>query len=77
MPVISPGSQSPALTRNSALPDPSRKADILNAFALAKQLERNAALDANWDVNSDGRVDYQDVDLMAARAVSLEERGIQ
>ncbi len=81
--VNSPGSQSPALTKAGESPgktpllDPSRKPDILDAFALAKRLERNAKLDASWDVNRDGRIDYQDVDTVAARAVRLEERAVQ
>jgi hypothetical protein len=51
--------------------------DILDAFTLAKNLERRTAVDASWDINHDGNVDRQDVDLIAARAVSLEERVIQ
>lgn len=57
--------------------DRSRKASILDAFTLAKSLERHAALDASWDLNQDGVVDRQDVDVIAARAVSLNERAIQ
>ena len=62
--------QAPALA-------PSRRVDILDAFALARKLEQQAPVDAAWDLNQDGQVDHQDVRVLAARAVSLEERAIQ
>ncbi len=54
-----------------------RRVDILDAFTLARSIERRASLDASWDLNRDGSIDRQDVDLIAARAVSLQERVIQ
>jgi hypothetical protein len=45
---------------------------ILDAFALARQIEAGAATDRKWDANNDGTVDRRDVDALAQRAVKLE-----
>lgn len=72
-------SASPLAVQTTLPPDarPDRRLDIVDAFALARQLERHTPVEAGWDLNRDGRVDRQDVDVIAARAVSLEERVIQ
>lgn len=57
--------------------DSTRQANILDAFALARHLQAGEPVGPGWDVNRDGRVDDQDVDLIAARAVSLQERVLQ
>lgn len=44
--------------------------NILDAFALARQLDDNTA-GTNWDQNQDGRTDVADVDLIAMNAVML------
>jgi hypothetical protein len=49
--------------------------DMLDAFALARQLEQGRAPRLQWDVNGDGVVDERDVQALAARAVSLESGG--
>jgi hypothetical protein len=49
--------------------------DILDAFALARQLKSGAVPNAGWDVNGDGVVDERDVATLAAQAVQLEKGG--
>jgi hypothetical protein len=46
------------------------RVDILDAFVLARQIERTDARQP--DLDGDGRVDKRDVDVVAARAVKLE-----
>ena len=50
--------------------------DILDAYALAKEIDQGNAAKA-YDFNSDGRVDLQDIDFLANQAVALNagERG--
>ena len=52
--------------------DRNGRIDILDAFALARTIERGEATSEAWDVNGDGRVDAGDVDLVAERSVRLE-----
>src|SRR5206468_7646984 len=47
--------------------------DVLDAFALARQIETGGTLDPRWDINGDGRVDRADVNAIAARAVDLAQ----
>jgi len=49
--------------------------DILDAFALARQLKAGSKPNPRLDVNGDGVVDERDVTALAARAVSLEKGG--
>jgi len=49
--------------------------DILDAFALARQVKQGSASDKRLDVNGDGVVDERDVATIAAHAVKLEPRG--
>lgn len=57
----------------AALPgdlDLSGSVDILDAYALAKQIEQGDPLNTH-DFNSDGRIDQRDIDLLANQAVAL------
>ena len=47
--------------------------DILDAFALAKQLKSGPPPGTRLDINGDGIVDERDVATIAARAVRLEK----
>ena len=63
----------PALHRVATLEDVDRngRVDILDAFALARQLEAGSGRQPNWDINGDGIVDARDVDAIAMKAVAL------
>jgi hypothetical protein len=50
------------------------RVDILDAFALARQLKSGQVAPAD-DVNGDGVVDRRDVETIASYAVRLEKRG--
>jgi hypothetical protein len=52
-----------------------RRIDILDAFALARQLKSGTKPNATMDVNGDGVVDERDVTALAAQAVKLEKGG--
>ncbi len=52
--------------------DRSGRVDILDAFALARQLDSNIAPTLG-DFNGDGRIDHADVDAIAMAAVRLTE----
>ena len=49
--------------------------DMLDAFALARELQHEPASHPQLDLNGDGVVDEHDVQALAARAVSLETGG--
>jgi len=59
--------------------DGNGRVDILDAFQLARRIEargpanltRSGAADTQWDLNGDGRVDKDDVNLVASAAVRL------
>jgi hypothetical protein len=51
--------------------DRSGEVDILDAFFLARQIERPAGLRPEWDMNGDGKVDGEDVKQIAHAAVSM------
>jgi hypothetical protein len=51
------------------------RVDILDAFALARQLKQGGTRDLQLDLNGDGVVDERDVAALAARAVKLERGG--
>jgi len=51
--------------------DGNGRVNILDAFTLARRLEREGPLDASLDITGDGRVDEADVDAIASRAVAL------
>lgn len=52
--------------------DNNGRVDILDAFWLARQLQADKPTEAHWDLNTDGRVDQSDIDLVAQMAVKLE-----
>jgi len=49
--------------------------DVLDAFALARELKSKVHPDLQLDINGDGVVDERDVATLAARAVSLGKGG--
>jgi len=49
--------------------------DMLDAFALARELQQGRTPRPQLDLNGDGVVDERDVEVLAARAVSLEPGG--
>src|SRR6266853_3474966 len=49
--------------------------DILDAFALARQVKQGKPADKRLDLNGDGVVDEKDVATIAAQAVKLERGG--
>jgi hypothetical protein len=51
------------------------KVDILDAFALARQLKAGTSPNPRMDINGDGVVDGRDVTSLAAHAVKLEKGG--
>jgi hypothetical protein len=63
----------PTMTRGG--PPHGGQVDILDAFALARQLKSGVVPNAGWDVNGDGAVDERDVATLAAQAVRLEKGG--
>jgi hypothetical protein len=48
------------------------RVNILDAFALARQLDRGGPVDQSWDYNHDGVVNRADVDAIAMKAVRLD-----
>jgi hypothetical protein len=51
--------------------DHSGRVDILDAFKLARQIESAADIDTSFDMNGDGLVNRDDVDIVAMAAVNL------
>jgi hypothetical protein len=49
------------------------RVDVLDAFALARQLQRGAVLDRQFDFNGDGVVNQRDIDAVANQAVKVEK----
>jgi hypothetical protein len=49
------------------------KVDILDAFALSRQLKAGSKPSSQADINGDGVVDERDVTVLTVRAVSLEK----
>lgn len=49
------------------------KVDILDAFALAREIKSSAHVSSTLDLNGDGVVDGRDVALIAAHAVQLKK----
>jgi len=56
---------------NAADFDRNGTVDILDAFKLARRIELTGASEANLDINGDGLVNRDDVDMVALAAVSL------
>jgi len=53
--------------------DHNGRVDILDAFTLARQIERANPIKSEWDMNGDGQVDQSDVDTVALAAVRLDK----
>ena len=53
--------------------DENGRVDILDAFKLARHVEFSGRTEKKWDVNGDGLVDRNDVDLVALAAVRLDK----
>ena len=53
--------------------DGNGRVDILDAFQLARRIEARGPVDVQWDLNGDGRVDKDDVNLVASAAVRLDK----
>jgi len=51
--------------------DQSGAVDILDAFVIARSLDNNLFVPAQWDVTGDGRIDRDDVSAVTTIAVSL------
>ena len=51
--------------------DQNGEVNILDAFALARSLERQDATATRWDQNGDGHADEDDIQLIAMAAVTL------
>lgn len=51
--------------------DGNGRVDILDAFKLARQIELASGTEANLDINGDGLINRDDVDMVALAAVSL------
>lgn len=67
--VSVPNSPQPMAARSGDL-DQNGTLDILDAYALAKQLHRGDT-DPRFDLNDDGNTDQQDIDWLANQAVAL------
>jgi hypothetical protein len=63
------------LMRHPVVQIDTRRVDILDAFALARQLRDGAHPGVEMDLNHDGVVDTKDVTALAERAVSLGKGG--
>ncbi|TKJ36217.1 MAG: hypothetical protein CEE38_12395 [Planctomycetes bacterium B3_Pla] len=53
--------------------DQNGRVDILDAFKLARQIELAGSTEAILDINGDGLVNRDDVDMVALAAVSLDK----
>ncbi len=71
--IRNPQSLSPAMAGEWADIDANGRVDILDAFQLARQIETRGPVDAQWDLNGDGRIDKDDVNLVALAAVRLDK----
>ena len=54
--------------------DLSGRLDIIDAYALALRLKSGEPVDADWDLNGDGRVDEDDVDEIGRRSVAVSRK---
>ncbi len=53
--------------------DENGRVDILDAFKLARYVETSGRTVKEWDINGDGLVDRNDVDMVALAAVRLDK----
>ena len=69
-----PAKDQPELTRAQPTDiDKNGRVDILDAFKLARQIESAGSTERSWDINGDGLVDLNDVDMVAFAAVRLDK----
>ena len=70
-----PGPDRTALKPPAAQGDVDRngRVDILDAFKLARHIESAGAVEGKWDMNGDGQVNREDVDIVAFAAVRLDK----
>ena len=54
--------------------DRSGRLDIIDAYALALRLKSGEPVEAEWDINGDGKVDDEDVDEIGRRSVAVAGR---
>jgi hypothetical protein len=71
--ALKPASRAPYLARGDE--NQVRQVDILDAFQLARELRAGVKPARALDLNSDGVVDWRDVEIIAARAVKLDKGG--
>lgn len=80
--LVSPANRAPFLAPSVKLASRSEdvnrdgNVDILDAFALARQIEAAKPIGVQSDMNADGIVDRKDVDILAQAAVSLDRRSL-
>jgi hypothetical protein len=53
--------------------DQNGRVDILDAFTLARNIESAGPAKKDWDINGDGKVNRDDVDMVAFAAVRLDK----
>jgi hypothetical protein len=53
--------------------DRNGRVDILDAFKLARHIESADHSETEWDINGDGLIDRNDVDMVALAAVRLDK----
>jgi hypothetical protein len=53
--------------------DRNGRVDILDAFKLARHIETADRTETEWDINGDGLIDRNDVDVVALAAVRLDK----
>jgi hypothetical protein len=69
-----PTTDSLSLSKTQAVDiDRNGRVDILDAFKLARQIESNGQTESEWDINGDGLIDHNDVDVVALAAVRLDK----
>ncbi len=77
--MLNPWSSRPAMQSASLVAtakvdvDRNGRIDILDAFTLARHVQRAEKDGGKWDFNEDGYIDRKDVDIVAFAAVSLDK----
>jgi len=68
-----PDKTAPTPTEARGDVDRNGRVDILDAFKLARHVESAGAVQGEWDMNGDGQVNREDVDIVAFAAVRLDK----